>query len=109
MPDSVEMPAPVNGTMAEASAIMSPSRSMPLCRSGAIIGTLRTIVPDENVQVRWRCPWPRSRSGRVGDALGRFVLARFVLLRLGHRRRLRLLCRLAVLRQLLQLGFQFGL
>jgi hypothetical protein len=30
MPHSVEMPAPVNGTMTLASAIMLPSRSTPL-------------------------------------------------------------------------------
>jgi hypothetical protein len=38
MPHSVEMPAPVKGTMVEASAIMSPSRSTPLRRSFAITG-----------------------------------------------------------------------
>ena len=38
MPHSVEMPAPVKGTMMEASAIMSPSRSTPLRRSFAITG-----------------------------------------------------------------------
>src|SRR3954463_11643944 len=37
MPDSVEIPAPVKGTMTLASAIMSPSRSTPLRRSDAII------------------------------------------------------------------------
>jgi hypothetical protein len=37
MPHSVEMPAPVKGTMdGEASAIMLPSCSTPLRRSGAI-------------------------------------------------------------------------
>src|SRR3954451_3349416 len=37
MPDSVEMPAPVKGTITFASAIMSPSCSTPLRRSEAII------------------------------------------------------------------------
>jgi len=41
MPHSVEMPAPVKGTMVAASAIMSPSCSTPLRRSGAIIGNIR--------------------------------------------------------------------
>src|ERR1700704_3987996 len=38
MPHSVEMPAPVKGTMVEAAAIMSPSCSTPLRISDAIIG-----------------------------------------------------------------------
>src|SRR5882757_744567 len=37
IPHSVEMPAPVKGTMVDAAAIMSPSCSTPLRRSGAII------------------------------------------------------------------------
>ncbi|GEC54949.1 hypothetical protein BEL01nite_39920 [Bradyrhizobium elkanii] len=37
MPHSVEMPAPVNGTMDDASAIMLPSSSTPLRKSFAII------------------------------------------------------------------------
>src|SRR5438128_2064084 len=37
MPHSVEMPAPVNGTITFASAIMSPSRSTPLRRSDALM------------------------------------------------------------------------
>src|SRR5258708_11399294 len=37
MPHSVEIPAPVNGRMVEASAIMAPSPSTPLRRSGAIM------------------------------------------------------------------------
>src|SRR3954454_23786272 len=44
MPDSVEMPAPVKGTMTLASAIMSPSRSTPLRRSDVIIFG---ICPDQ--------------------------------------------------------------
>jgi hypothetical protein len=36
IPHSVEMPAPVKGTMLEASAIMLPSCSTPLRKSGAI-------------------------------------------------------------------------
>src|SRR5260370_3780680 len=44
MPDSVEMPAPVNGTITFASAIMSPSCSTPLRRSDAIIFG---ICPDQ--------------------------------------------------------------
>ena len=36
MPHSVEMPAPVKGTMLEASAIMLPSASTPLRKSFAI-------------------------------------------------------------------------
>src|SRR6201747_1820308 len=38
IPLSVEMPAPVKGTMVDASAIMSPSCSTPLRRSDAITG-----------------------------------------------------------------------
>src|SRR5579871_1537852 len=38
MPHSVEMPAPVKGTMIDASAIMLPSRSTPLWISEAITG-----------------------------------------------------------------------
>ena len=42
MPHSVEIPAPVNGTMLLASAIKSPSNAIPLCRSDAIIHRHRT-------------------------------------------------------------------
>src|SRR5882757_7321017 len=41
IPHSVEIPAPVKGRMAAASAIMSPSCSTPLRRSGAITGIIR--------------------------------------------------------------------
>jgi len=43
MPHSVEMPAPVKGTMLEAAAIMSPSRSTPVRRSDAITGNFRKV------------------------------------------------------------------
>jgi hypothetical protein len=45
MPLSVDMPAPVKGTMIEASAIMSPSCSTPLRRSDAIMGMIRKMEP----------------------------------------------------------------
>src|SRR4051812_44744118 len=45
MPDSVEMPAPVKGTITFASAIMSPSCSTPLRRSDAIIGGCPDLKP----------------------------------------------------------------
>ncbi len=55
MPHSVEMPAPVNGTMVFASAIMSPSRSTPLlkirCNHGQAIPRSRA--------------WPYSMEGRM--------------------------------------------
>src|SRR5256886_11715127 len=37
MPHSVEIPAPVNGTMMRATSTSSPNRSMALSKSGAII------------------------------------------------------------------------
>src|SRR3954447_6305939 len=48
MPDSVEMPAPVKGTMTLASAIMSPSCSTPLRRSDAIMFGIR---PDRKLAI----------------------------------------------------------
>src|SRR5438128_9231723 len=44
MPHSVEMPAPVKGTMVEACAIRSPTRSTPLRRSGAIMGISESLA-----------------------------------------------------------------
>ncbi len=37
MPHSVEIPAPVNGTMLSASSIRSRRRAMAVCKSGAIM------------------------------------------------------------------------
>src|SRR3954451_13596802 len=48
MPHSVEMPAPVNGTIDDASAIMLPSASTPLRRSGAIKGDIRVLPAGAN-------------------------------------------------------------
>src|ERR1700689_3789056 len=52
MPHSVEIPAPVKGTMAEASAIMSPSSSTPLLMSEAITAN-SPMVP--SYQIKHRC------------------------------------------------------
>src|SRR5436305_4512693 len=76
MPHSVEMPAPVNGTIDDASAIMLPSASTPLRRSGAI-----TLTPDAVERADYSIAARIGRNGNVGDALCSFSSR---LLRLAH-------------------------
>src|ERR1700759_4503727 len=119
MPHSVEMPAPVKGTMFDASAIMSPSFSNPLRRSDAItrdhpaVCPVRTIarllglslqgeIADMLIQSSLRRP-----CGRLLDLVDVLVIALFGL----HDRRgaLGFLLGFAVLGQLFQFRFQLGL
>src|SRR4051794_17317990 len=60
IPHSVEMPAPVNGTIEDASAIMLPSASTPLRRSGAI-----TLTPDFVEQPAYSMAVRIGRNGEV--------------------------------------------
>src|SRR4051812_3028164 len=87
MPHSVEMPAPVNGTMTFASAIMSPSRSTPLRRSETIMpGIFRSCSADhrnlqggrQGLQCRrtfGRLFRPATFFCRLGDQKILFLLA----------------------------------
>src|SRR3978361_573695 len=88
MPHSVEMPAPVNGTIDDASAIKLPSASTPLRRSGAITG-----IPD----LVKRADYSTPRLCRLGDRLLRRARL-FRLLDLGDGSGFRLLPPLSVLR-----------
>src|ERR1700722_13841974 len=122
MPHSVEMPAPVKGTIMDASAIMSPSCSTPLRRSVAITGIIRKsgragystaarIAPSMSGSWNRACV-RRWCSGRLGDRFLRLVgLLVVALPDLGDRRRhrLRFSRRFAVLGQLFQFGLELGL
>src|SRR5207244_6645658 len=118
LPHSVEMPAPGKGTMMEAPAIMSPSRSTPLRRSFAITGQSMVLGrADYSTPPRIASspptPTERRSLGGFGVAFsGRRLLrlARLVApLRLGRGRGRRLLGGLAVLRKPRQLRLEFGL
>src|SRR5258708_1879981 len=130
IPHSVEMPAPVKGTIVDDSAIISPSRSTPLRRSDAIIGIIRklgradystatriatSMPPGIVLMPRTFCP----NSGRVCDLIrcvaagfaARFVALLLVALlglccRSGRRGFFR---RLAVLGQSFHFGFELGM
>src|SRR4051794_5947785 len=66
MPHSVEMPAPVKGTMTRERSISFRSRSMAVSRSGAIIDTK---TPSTKV-------FNHFRSERIGDAISAHHAAR---------------------------------
>src|SRR6185437_12017591 len=68
MPHSVEMPAPVKGTMVDAAAIMSPSCSTPLRRSDAITGTIRKVQAVATIARRFGLP--PHRPIRAGSGIG---------------------------------------
>src|ERR1700740_3122704 len=72
MPHSVEMPAPVKGTIVEAAAIMSPSCSTPLRRSGAITDD------DPNVWGALMIAWPVGGCRRQPAPLSRRFGGRFL-------------------------------
>jgi hypothetical protein len=126
MPHSVEMPAPVKGTIRAASAIMLPSCSTPLRKSLAItvagsewLGRA-DYSTDHRIARSMRpagcaacasscCPVtavPIASRG-FGDLFFRLPRV-FGLLRLRHRCAFRLLHRLAVLGQLFQFRFEFA-
>src|SRR4051794_36187145 len=75
MPHSVEMPAPVKGTMVAAAAIMSPSCSTPLRRSGAITDDDPKVCAAMIIaQPAGGCArQPVSLSRRFGDRFLRLV------------------------------------
>src|ERR1700738_3889187 len=130
IPHSVEMPAPVKGTMVEASAIMSPSCSTPLRRSGAIMGIIRSwaapnIARPVGLHLRRLLDPPVALVGAISrrfrDRFRHRVVLLFIallfiallfvaLLRLCDRSRgRRFFRRLAVLRQSFHFSFQLGL
>src|SRR6266481_4537847 len=133
IPLSVEMPAPVKGTMMEAAAIMSPSCSTPLLRSEAIMRDHPIVgCADYSTANRMSAsPLPGSARGRTYagrplraaissggfvqgcDSNGRFRnLGALLPALLGLRRRWRrgrFLRRFAELRQPFHFGFEFNL
>src|SRR5258707_9631266 len=135
MPHSVEMPAPVKGMMDDASAIMLPSCSTPLRRSGAITGDIRLFSKrfqakwrpvriKKRVKTRTRADYStadrngrsadparpgvsRASSSRFGNRLLRFPHL-FGLLDLGDGHALRFLHGLAVLGEIFQFRLELG-
>src|ERR1700675_3850561 len=105
IPHSVEMPAPVKGTMLEASAIMLPSCSTPLRRSLAITDDHPTVGCTNYSTVNRVAGL--TRLGRFGDRLLRLPHL-VALLDLGDGRGFRFLHRLVVLGEPFQLSLEFG-
>src|SRR5579863_2582352 len=74
MPHSVEIPAPVKGTMIDAAAIMSPSRSTPLRMSEAMTTVLEDCTTDPFLQVLGEItfgsyiPPHRPAPSKIGEA-----------------------------------------